>query len=278
MAFEDLTEEQKQLVARLVENLASGDFSSEFFALATLGRGWFVQLNGQGGAESTQLDGFTETDLRALESEGYITLMSKRNHYSASLKPKAYSEYRASRTVTIPTRPGGAVAGGTETQSVVSPDESESQPEASTAAFDADHFEQIERKSLELISDLSENYRLSRDQARSWGFWTIVVSVLGFALIAVGVILVFQEVVAVGTLSSVAGLVAEFIATRFAKQASTANARQDTYHEQLITRQRILDAVQVVGLLTDESDRNRMVESIVRELLGISDASRDEQS
>ena len=77
------------------------------------------------------------------------------------------------------------------------------------------------------------------------------------------------------TLNTAAGIVTEFIAVVFFKQAKSANDRQDRYHTDLITRQKVLDAVQMVRLITDEGDRNRVTETIIQQLLGItSDQAR----
>lgn len=96
MPFDDLTTSQRRLVITLVEEVASGRYSSEFWASATMGgRGWAVQLSGKGDAEDKELDvEFEETDIRELSTTGYLTLIPKRGDYAASLKPKAYQEYK----------------------------------------------------------------------------------------------------------------------------------------------------------------------------------------
>ena len=260
MAFSDLTASQHKLIRSLVEQLATGDYSPEFWALATLDRGWFIQLTGQGGAKGHVIDGFVETDLNALESEGYITLLHKKTGFVGSLKPKAYSEYKAD-TADV------HVTGGVYKREM----------KVEKSGFDETHLQQIEDKSRALIDELHENYGLSRKQAASWFKWTLVVSVGGFALIAAGVVLVLADLAAVGTVSSVGGLVSEFLAAVFVKQTKDANDRQDKYHADLITRQKILDAVQVVRLLPNDSDRNRMVEMIIRQLLGIGEEGSEKE-
>lgn len=96
MPFDDLTTNQRQLIITLVEEIASGRYSSEFWTAATMGgRGWAVQLFGKDDTEDKELDvEFEETDLRELSTAGYLTLISKGGDYAASLKPKAYQEYK----------------------------------------------------------------------------------------------------------------------------------------------------------------------------------------
>ena len=100
MAFVDLTESQQKLVTDLVEQLATGKYHSEFLVLGTI-RGWRIALAGVDGAASAELRGLTKTDLISLADEGYITLIegSQPYLYTASLKPKAYQQYKLSAHV-----------------------------------------------------------------------------------------------------------------------------------------------------------------------------------
>ena len=94
MAFDDLTESQRNLIVRVIEELASGNYRSQFWAVATMDKGWFLTLQGIGGVENKELTGFEETDLRTLAEEGYITLIVKNVGFAGSLKAKAYEGYK----------------------------------------------------------------------------------------------------------------------------------------------------------------------------------------
>jgi len=265
MPFEDLSTQQRELLEQLVEKLASGNYESEFWALAVLGRGWFIQLRGQGGASSAQIDGFKETDLHALESEGYIMLIPKDHGFAASLKPQAYNEYKASK-VAAETAEG---IRGPISRDLRTPADGTS-PATQMIAFDAAHLEQIERDSLALLEELKENYGLSRTQAASWFRWTLVASIAGFAFLGVGILVAWVGPTTVGAASAIGGVLSEFLGFVFFKQTKSSNDRQDAYHRDLITRQKLLDAIQVVQLISEEADRNRVMEEIIRQLLGIS--------
>jgi hypothetical protein len=98
MAFDDLTDNQRQIVVTLVEELALGTYGSEFYAHNAYGRGWHFDFLGEG--EKKEIGGVAgevkvaETDLHALASAGYIMLLQKNvSSYACSLKPKAHQQY-----------------------------------------------------------------------------------------------------------------------------------------------------------------------------------------
>jgi hypothetical protein len=222
------------------------------WALATMGRGWFITLHGTGGAESEEIDGFSETDLHALEAQGYVTLVQKKHSYALSLTGKAYAEYKQMQE-------------DSKLPEVLA----EPREEAAPVTFDESQLQQIAATSEELLSDLRQNYDLSRSQASAWFRWTLIVSIAGFILLAIGVGLVLANQFTPGLTNSVAGIVSEFLALVFFRQATSANKRQDDYHRDLIDRQKTLDAVQLAQLITDESERDKIIEVIVKDLLGI---------
>jgi len=252
MAFDDLTVNQRELVVTLVEKLATGRFASEIWALAALGRGWFMALQGTGGAEGEETENFTETDLHALGAEGYIVLIPKQHGYALSLTAKAYNEYKQMQAELEPA------------QVLMRQGE-----EAAPVAFDESQLKQIAATSEELLVDLRQNYNLSRSQASAWFRWTLRVSIFGFVLLAVGVVLALADLLAPGVVNSIAGIITEFVALVFFRQATSANKRQDAYHRDLIGRQKTLDAVQLAQLITEQGDRDRVIETIVQDLLGI---------
>jgi|CXWL01.1.fsa_nt_gi hypothetical protein len=252
MAFDDLTESQKQLVINLVENIATGSFDSEFLAIGTLA-GWSIDLYGKDGAASITLDDFTKTDLIALAEEGYITLIaSDKYSYTASLKPKAYDQYKLFKN------PPDSVLvfGDKNTISISNP-------------FGDNQLTKIAESSKELVAELQKNYELSRKQANLWFTWTLGVALFGFVLLAVGAAIAFTKNLSFVNITSISGLFTEFIAVIFFRQGDQSNKRQDTYHRNLLKRQQILDAVQLASLINDNAERDRITEEIVKSLLGV---------
>ncbi len=251
MSFNELTEDQRELIINLVEKLASGQFKPEFWTIATHGKGWFLNLIGMGGAENQEIGGFSETDLHALANEDYLTLLPKEHGYAGSLKQKAFLEYKKI------------------TETGLEAPEALAHPERMAIVFDENQLANIEETSERLLEELKQNYSLSRNQATSWFRWTLGVSILGFVLIAIGIALVFFQMSTIAISNSIGGIIAEFLAFVFLKQANEANKRQDNYHSDLIKRQQILDAVQLARLISTDIDRDIIIEKIIQSLLGL---------
>ena len=97
MAFDDLTDKQRQLIIRLVEKQALGNYRPEFLAYGA-GKGWRILLEGTGETENIELPNFQRTDLHVLRDEGYITLHRQgADSYRGQLKQKARHQYNVWR-------------------------------------------------------------------------------------------------------------------------------------------------------------------------------------
>jgi len=253
MPFDDLTQDQRQLITNLVERLATGSFDSEFFAQGSL-NGWSIDLSGKDGAEGASLSNFTKTDLIALSHEGYITLLeSDKYSYTASLKPKAYEQYKLSK----------------QSETDIDVNRININNNYAEGPFGDVQLSKIAESSKELVAELQKNYDLSRSQANQWFLWTLGVAIFGFVLIALGVAIAFLRDVSLANITSISGILMEFIAAIFFRQADQSNKRQDTYHRDLLRRQQILDAVQLAALINDATERNNITEEIVKSLIGV---------
>ena len=223
--------------------------------IATIGKGWTIDLVGTAGAQSIEIGGFEETDLYNISDEGYITLIPKKHGYSGSLKPKAYDQYKRYKQQSNGTAEAPA----------------DSQTPSASRGEDASRLGRIETSSQELLLDLRKNYDLSRTQAGMWFRWTLTVSVFGFILLGASLVLGLSGQTDIAIANTVAGVITEFIALVFFKQANAANNRQDQYHRDALGRQQILDAVQFARLMSGSGDRDRITESIIRQLMGFRD-------
>jgi hypothetical protein len=108
MAFDDLTDTQRQIIIKLIEELESGNYETEFDIYWAVGSDrvkWLIQLMSKDGEKVNhgivhgEPEGewamFSETDLHALANENYITLLGRGNRtYVASLNPKAHQQYK----------------------------------------------------------------------------------------------------------------------------------------------------------------------------------------
>jgi hypothetical protein len=98
---------------------------------------------------------------------------------------------------------------------------------------------------------------------------TIVVASLGFAVILIGVGFAFAGSVTVGTVSSVAGLIAEAGALMFFKQNQVMAKQVEEYHKKLVSTQYLLTAVSLTDGLSD-SNREAEIHQIIVNLLFLS--------
>jgi hypothetical protein len=257
MPFDNLTEKQKNLLTGLVEDLATGSYDSEFRATGTLA-GWFIDLDGKDGAVSKVIDDFNKTDLLTLANEGYLILDQSGNYsYLGSLRPKSYEEYK---WLINPEEP--EVEADNQTMEITV-------SENVSSTFGDNQLIKILETSKELVSELQKNYELSRNQASQWFLWSLGAALFGFILLGAGAFIALQENGSYNNVSSLSGILTEFIAAIFFSQARHANNRQDTYHKNLIQRQQVLDAVQLTALITDIAERDKVTEAIVKKMLGI---------
>jgi len=97
MVFDDLTDNQRQLVTTLVEELASGNYSPEFIAYGA-GKGWRILLEGVGETQNIELGNLKRTDLLLLADTGYITLHQQtKDSYRGQLGQKAHHQHKVWR-------------------------------------------------------------------------------------------------------------------------------------------------------------------------------------
>lgn len=102
--MDNLTDLQRELLAKLIQEQVTQRYSSEFRVITTLGRGWFIQMRGKDNSQSKQIDGFTVTDLHNLKNEGYITLSRQKHGYIAALTSKALQEYESLNKLKLTSR------------------------------------------------------------------------------------------------------------------------------------------------------------------------------
>lgn len=97
MAFDDLTDRQRQLIIWLIEKQASGNYRPEFVAYGA-GKGWRILLEGTGETENIERRDFQRTDLDVLENKGYITLRRQtKDQCRGQLEQKARNQYKVWR-------------------------------------------------------------------------------------------------------------------------------------------------------------------------------------
>ena len=117
---------------------------------------------------------------------------------------------------------------------------------------------------------LEQYYNQTLHESRLNSRATIVIASLGFVVIRIGIALVFAGTVAVGTVSTEAGLVAEASTVLFFKNNQEQLLKVGEYHKKLVSTQYLLTAISLAGEL-DERERQNEAEKIILNLLYLSD-------
>jgi len=250
MAFDDLTETQHTLILALVKNLISGQYKSNFRALTTFQKGWFIKLEDVVNKQEKRLENFEESDLLDLRKKKYINLTRVKDGYIGSLKSKAYQQYK---------------------QDITPHSELDSQADLphKRESFDSQQLRKIEKTSSSLLAELQKSYDLSRHQAALWFWWSLGSASFGIILLTIGIVLIFSQQITPAVVNSVAGILIEFVSILFFNQAKAANQRHDRYHKDLVERHQILQTIQFVKLISTVQDRDKITEIIIRQVLGI---------
>jgi hypothetical protein len=102
VAFDDLTDRQRELVITIIEELESGDYWEDFPAKCGRSRGveieWVLVFTTVGGAKERVSANFGRTDLHTLKDTGYVTLIQRhRDEFTCAPKQKAYEQYELHR-------------------------------------------------------------------------------------------------------------------------------------------------------------------------------------
>lgn len=110
---------------------------------------------------------------------------------------------------------------------------------------------------------LERYYSQTLNESRLNSRATIVIAALGFLVILIGVALVFSGTTAAGTVSTVAGLIAEASTVLFFKNNKEQLARVAEYHKKLVSTQYLLTAISLAGELESQERQNETKRIIV---------------
>ena len=243
MAFNDLSVEQHELIAALIERLASADFCSKFRILSSASGKLSITLKGFAGAPDAQLGDCEPTDLKVLEENGYISISGSEAPYLGELSSHAYKEYQSSRYVSTVF---GLV------------------PHTSREGGDDRMLERLAERSELLRRDLHRNIELYRRQASLSFLWTLIISTIGMALLCLGIALSLVGKATTVNIASISGIITEFLAAVFFKRAADAQKAQDRSQNDLLSRQRILDLVDLTRLISDDSIRDAVTQDLIK--------------
>jgi hypothetical protein len=257
MAFDKLTKTQKDLVIDIIEKLSSGLYEPEFMIIQLLA-GPEIQLWGANGAETSIISNINMTDIRVLADEGYLALIpSARKQFSGSLRQKAFDEYKDIAVA------DSVILQGKTTDVVDHPIEMNSRSSSD------DQLKRIADNSIDILNQLRENYKFQRDRAKQWTRLSMYGAIFGLFIIFIGIIALFIQQNTAQIITTSSGIITEFLSVTLFIQADKANKSQDNYHEMLINRQKLLDAVQLTTIISNQMERDHMTELIVKSLIGL---------
>lgn len=244
MSFDGLSDTQRELIADLIERLASADYTPRFTVEPRPDSSYTLTLNGVGGTADADLLVPHLSELDALRQAGYLTLTPAGSKYVGELSHKAYEEYKSSTS-----SPGafGLIP-----------------VQGPASDFDDEHLERIAARSEKLLIDLRKNFALYRRQASMSFVWTLVISTVGMVLLSSGVALALIGKAGTVNLASISGVLTEFLAAIFFKQAAEARNAQDRIQQALLSRQRIFDLVELTRLISDKQTRDTVTQELIK--------------
>ncbi len=146
------------------------------------------------------------------------------------------------------------------------PGESRRRPARVTADASLEDIRQVSSWEQE---QLQKNYDQTRGQAQSWSRLGMGVAVVGFAVIAAGVLVGLSGQASVAVVTSLAGVISEGVAFLFFRQSNAANKRTDAIQKQLTEWQQIDNMMGIINTITDAKARNNLREEIVRKIMGL---------
>ncbi len=102
MAFDDLTDKQRELDITIIEELESGGYSEDFLAKCGRSGGvemeWVLVFTTVGGTKERVSANFGRTHLHTLRDTGYVTLIQRHpDEFTCAPKQKAYEQYELHR-------------------------------------------------------------------------------------------------------------------------------------------------------------------------------------
>lgn len=120
------------------------------------------------------------------------------------------------------------------------------------------------------VRNLGEYYALVKAHAENSFRVSLWVGLLGFALIAIGLIFGFSNptYLPIAYISAAAGALTEFIAGVFFYLYSNTVRQMKEYHDSLLETQNVLLSFKIVDDIADPQQKQKMVEALLSYLLG----------
>lgn len=140
-------------------------------------------------------------------------------------------------------------------------------PKESVVSYD-EAYERIIGSIDATISSLERMIEQANIDSDYWNKLSKIAGGIGFIVIIIGISLFLFNLLTLGGISSISGVISEAVAALFYKQSIIAKSRVDDYQYQLVSVQKYEIAFHVINSITDETERNDLKKRFVSRILG----------
>jgi len=130
-------------------------------------------------------------------------------------------------------------------------------------------YERVIGSTTFVLSQLEISYTQTREQSQSWFRFSLVAAIIGFILVAAGVLAVILGQVTAGVITAISSIIPNAAAALFFAQSRTANKRVDAIQTKLAEAREFLTAVEITNTIEETKARDKLKTEIVRKALRI---------
>jgi len=136
--------------------------------------------------------------------------------------------------------------------------------------------ERIAAAASENLKQLNQTYEQIRSQSKQWTVFSLIAAILGLLIVSAGVIMMIAGYIPAGAVTTAVSAISEITAFLFFRQSAQANERVDTVRIKLTEAEGIQRAMDFISTTpTDEETQNRLIETIVLRMLGLSSKGQE---
>ncbi|WP_287373314.1 toll/interleukin-1 receptor domain-containing protein [Prosthecochloris sp.] len=130
-------------------------------------------------------------------------------------------------------------------------------------------FERIGTAVRQNLDQIKQDIEQARSESSQFFKLTIIFSSIGFAIVAVAIVLLIQAEITAGIVASIASIVPEVTALLFFKKDKELRGTIEQYHKHVLESQKLLTMVDVCETILDASERDKMKQKIILSALDV---------